>query len=684
MSKDSNSSFNLLNCFSDKCKQIRNNFKNITFPLSKDSIDFKFNFYKSLCDLNFTNKFNINRSEFYFLKKFKKEKPFKVIDCDKNIGICFIDNIIYNNFVEDHLRDRETYELLLENPIIGVSNKIKDKIEILCSQKHISNQLGKKLINQNSKLGSIRLLAKLQKEKLKFRPIINCTFHPTLFLCLLIDIILQTFVKKTKSFILDSQNLIQKTLNTSFEKNAKLYSCDFESLYTNICLTHALIVITQFISRNLNSNDISSTAFHEILKLIFENNVFSFNKKFFRQIKGVAMGAKCAPSIANLYLAILEENFLVIHKPLFYCRFIDDICTILNEHFNIDILINSFGNLKLNVVSNNTVNFLDLNITLDQTTNFLSFSLYTKPTNTFSYLLNTSNHPNFIFRNIPKSIFIRVRRICSNFTDYLYSSSIISDQLIDRGFEKNKIDNIFRSVAKMDRLKLLPYKSKPNVFDKKTLVFSFPFETNTKGVNSVFYSAYNSISHKEHLINNKFVLVNSMQQNLQSLFVHGHKLLKNSDFRYKKCSQKNCSLCAYSNNNSFILLKDKFYLPIMNNSNCQSKNIIYILNCKLCDTFYVGQSLCANTRLKSHIKAIRKNKTSSNCECVHKHFNQIGHDSLKYFTFNIFKTDIDNKFKRLALESQLINLLVNLGFKVINDFIPDLYYWYLNVNLFSN
>ena len=34
-------------------------------------------------------------------------------------------NIIYNNFVEDHLRDRETYELLLENPIIGVSNKIK-------------------------------------------------------------------------------------------------------------------------------------------------------------------------------------------------------------------------------------------------------------------------------------------------------------------------------------------------------------------------------------------------------------------------------------------------------------------------------------------------------------------------------------------------------------------------------
>ena len=48
-----------------------------------------------------------------------------------------------------------------------------------------------------------------------------------------------------------------------------------------------------------------------------------------------------------------------------------------------------------------------------------------------------------------------------------------------------------------------------------------------------------------------------MQQNLQSLFVHGHKLLKPIDYSYKKCSQKNCCLCAYSNNNSFILLKDK-------------------------------------------------------------------------------------------------------------------------------
>ena len=206
----------------------------------------------------------------------------------------------------------------------------------------------------------IRLLAKLHKEKLSSRPIINCLSHPTLYLCLLVDIILQTFVKLTKSFILDSQNLIQKTMFTKFGEDCKLYSCDFESLYTNICLLHALTVISQFISRNFESNEISSKGFHEILKLIFQNNIFSFNNKFYRQIKGIAMGAKCAPMIANLYLSIMEENFLVIHKPLAYFRFIDDIFTILKNDFDTNILINSFKNLKLNVVSNNSVNFLDL------------------------------------------------------------------------------------------------------------------------------------------------------------------------------------------------------------------------------------------------------------------------------------------------------------------------------------
>ena len=148
------------------------------------------------------------------------------------------------------------------------------------------------------------------------------------------------------------------------------------------------------------------------------------------------MGGKCGPSVANLYLSILEAHFLRIYRPLFYKRFIDDIFLMVLKGFNIEILTSSFAYLKLNYVTSKKVVFLDLVINLDQTTCLLNFSLYTKPTCTFSYLLNESNHPNFIFENIPLSLFIRIRRICSSFSEFLYFGSRLIGQLVNRGYNK--------------------------------------------------------------------------------------------------------------------------------------------------------------------------------------------------------------------------------------------------------
>ena len=469
-------SSDLLANFSEKCKKSTCYFHKLKLPTFKDSLDFKFNFYKTLKDIEFTSSINISSSEFFYLKKFKREKPFKVIECDKNVGTCLISNELYNNLADLHLCDRNVYQELNEDPLPETQNFIKNKIKQLNKDKHISSKIHKKLFNKNSKLGSFRLLAKLHKEKLGFRPIINCLSHPTMFLCILIDIILQPFVKKSPSYIQDSQHLIQKSLNLIFPTSSNLFSCDFESLYTNIDLAHALIIITEFISRNLNTNDLTSIGFYEILKLIFENNVFSFNNKFYKQVKGIAMGAKCAPAIANIYLSILESKFLFIHRPLLYFRFIDDIFIILKNNFDISLLTNSFGNLKLNIVCEKSINFLDLIINLEKTNGFLQFSLYTKPTNTFSYLLTSSNHPNFIFKNIPKSLFIRIKRICSSYSDFLFFSRKLTDQLLKRGYVKNVIFKVIRTISNIDRIKLLPYKPKSDRFDKNNIFFKFPFD----------------------------------------------------------------------------------------------------------------------------------------------------------------------------------------------------------------
>ena len=122
----------------------------------------------------------------------------------------------------------------------------------------------------------------------------------------------------------------------------------------------------------------------------------------------------------------------------------------------------------------------------------------------------------------------------------------------------------------------------------------------------------------------------------------------------------------------------------MNDSNCSSKDLLYILTCKYCISYYIGQSINAKGRLKGHIRAIRFNRTSSNCVCVHRHFNSLNHDSLKNFTFNIFNVNLSNKFRRLTLETHLIHLFLKCGANLINDFIPSLYYTFPNTNLFVN
>ena len=165
-------------------------------------------------------------------------------------------------------------------------------------------------------------------------------------------------------------------------------------------------------SNKTNSEHFNIIAFHHILKLVFNNNIFIFNTnnhkknkqgiRYFKQIKGVAMGSKCGPTIANIYLLCLERKFLTIYNIPFYARFIDDIFSIFMMDFDTKLLTNNnvFHNLTLNEVCSDTVNFLDLDISLDKITKKIIFSVYIKPTNTFTYLLSRSNHPSFIFDNM--------------------------------------------------------------------------------------------------------------------------------------------------------------------------------------------------------------------------------------------------------------------------------------------
>ena len=170
---------------------------------------------------------------------------------------------------------------------------------------------------------------------------------------------------------------------------------------------------------------------------------------------------------------------------------------------------------------------------------------------------------------------------------------------------------------------------------------------------------------------------------LRQFCVHGIKLLGLTNYRYSKCSYDTCRICPFVDTNHFLKWND-FYLPFQSYSNCKSVDIIYIIHCKLCHYMYIGQSGSLRKRMSTHIRGcILNNKDFSSCVCVVNHFNQAQHSTFRDFEFYVFKIDISCKWKRLNLETQLIQLAIRLNINLMNIQIPDPLYWKRSDKLFE-
>jgi hypothetical protein len=251
---------------------------------------------------------NISFSQLKYLLKFQKEKNFKIINCDKNTGNAILSNELYRNSAIEFLENDNTFSKIPENPLCTTVNFIQTKVNDLYNNGHISKQLKGYLLSNlgESKLGSFRLLAKLHKTKFSWRPIVNCRNHPNSKISLILDLLLKPIVMRTETYIKDSQNLIQKLEDMTFEKKPFLYSLDIVSLYTSIRTEHAIQVITEFMSKYLDSFHLNIVALYNLISIMCTTNVFKFEKDFFKKIFGLPMGCIAAPSIANLYVYILE------------------------------------------------------------------------------------------------------------------------------------------------------------------------------------------------------------------------------------------------------------------------------------------------------------------------------------------------------------------------------------------
>ena len=231
------------------------------------------------------------------------------------------------------------------------------------------------------------------------------------------------YIQSVTHILKDSQQLLQTLDGFKSKQKIHLYSCDFESLYTNIKSKHAVTIISAHIelyTNILQKYQMSAIGFKSILSLIFSCNFFNYSDSFFVQLIGLPMGCVCGPSVANLYIYIMEKEWLSIYNDTIYFRFIDDIFIGSVTPLNLNEFRSYFLYLKLNIKYSDIIVFLDLKIYFDIINGSFIFSLYIKETHCGGFLLTDSNHPISIFKNIPLSLIIRIRRICTRLVDFYF------------------------------------------------------------------------------------------------------------------------------------------------------------------------------------------------------------------------------------------------------------------------
>ena len=114
--------------------------------------------------------------------------------------------------------------------------------------------------------------------------------------------------------------------------------------------------------------------------------------------------------------------------------------------------------------STKTTNFLDVCITLNQQT--LSTTVFSKPTDAYISHQNLEH----MIRNIPKSQFVCLRKICSNISHYIKKSNEYLNFFLKQNYDSSKLKMLVKEMLAKTRDELLPENNKKNQNEKTIMV----------------------------------------------------------------------------------------------------------------------------------------------------------------------------------------------------------------------
>ena len=465
--------------------------------------------------------------------------------------------------------------------------------------------------------------------------------HPTEKISEFVDLHLQPHVQDLPSYLQDTTDFLRKQEAMGpLPPETLLVSMDVTSLYTNIQHQDGIQACEEVWEKR-TVKDPPTHILIKLLTLVLKCNNFEFNGKHYLQIQGTAMGTKMAPSYANIFMGRLEKQLLqsMSLKPFSWLRFIDDIdMKWTHGRETLEEFLAGANNFHPTIkftaeVSNDKHVFLDTTSHLEG--DRVVVDLYTKPTDSHQYLLPSSCHPPHCSQNIPYSLALRIRRICSDDEAFELRVKELSDQLSKRGYQKQSIDQAIGRVRQMDRLSLLSYRPKPTQ-DKAILPFVITYHPDLPKVRNIVDKHWPIIESSDHLNSvfpQKPIMAFRRPKSLRDLLVRARLKPDSIDDEphgeCKPCGRPRCRTCDMITPSHIAKSSNGAKVRLRGSTDCKTMNVVYLISCGECGKQYVGETKgLLSVRMNGH-RDDWKHKRFERSP-VAEHFRLPGHDFLSH------------------------------------------------------
>ena len=582
---------------------------------------------------------NLPREERQALSSLRTRTDIIIKPADKGSAVVVMDRQQYIDEAMRQLNNQSHYQLLNSDPTTDFSAQIQSTLDDMKDRECLSQKAHKFLSPINTKAARFYLLPKIHKPGNPGRPILSGNGSPTENISLYVDHFLKPLVSLAPSYIHDTPDFLRKLNNIKDQipNTAIIGTFDVSSLYTNIPHAEGIPASCEALSRSGHSNppipDIRSLMTHVLTK-----NNFTFLDKHYLQVSGTAMGTRMAPSYACLFMTQLEQRILdsAPCRPWIWWRYIDDVFFIwTREEESLHTFINHLNSFHSTIkftsdFSHQQANFLD--VTVMKGTNRITTTLYTKPTDTHQYLHSSSCHPRHCKTSIPYSQALRLRRICSDDSDFSSQARLLKNHLVTRGHSSRTVQLAINRVRSLSRSDVLKQKTEHrHATNRVPLVTTF--HPSLPPLRTILHSNHHILHTSDRLLQavpDTPIVAFRRPRNLKDLIVRAEvpsladhsSPVQHGTF---KCTANRCIIC-----NTHIHEGASFHSTTTGKSHhtkgnitCTTSNVVYLITCTVCRIQYVGET---KTTLKKRFYGHRSTVTTAKLDTpVGNHFNLPNH-----------------------------------------------------------